>query len=77
MEVGLEKSGTVVLTGDVFHVKENYELGRPQGHIMRTFTYWHRSRRFIRHLVRRENAKVVLGHDQEYFDAFTKGSDYK
>jgi len=71
MEVALQ-GGTAVLTGDMFHVKQNYEDGRPQGPLMRDFNAWHRSRLFIRKLVERTGAKVVLGHDVEYFERFEK-----
>lgn len=67
MEAAMQ-GGTIVFTGDMFHVKENYEDGRPQGPLMRDFNAWHRSRLFIRNLVERRNAKVVLGHDLEYFE---------
>jgi glyoxylase-like metal-dependent hydrolase (beta-lactamase superfamily II) len=66
------QTGTAVLTGDMFHVKQNYEDGRPQGPLMRDFNAWHRSRQFIRNLVQRTGARVVLGHDPEYFERFGK-----
>jgi glyoxylase-like metal-dependent hydrolase (beta-lactamase superfamily II) len=71
MEVTMQ-GGTVVLTGDLFHVKENYEDGRPQGPLMRDFNAWHRSRLFVRNLVERTRARVVLGHDVEYFERFER-----
>lgn len=67
MEIDLENEGTVVLTGDMFHVKENYEGGRPQGPLMRDFNEWHWSRLYVRNLVTRTGARVVLGHDLDYF----------
>ncbi|KAJ5184835.1 hypothetical protein N7491_007296 [Penicillium cf. griseofulvum] len=36
-------SDTVVMTGDLFHVKENYEDGRPQRFLMRDYSQWFQS----------------------------------
>ncbi|KAL5332599.1 beta-lactamase-like protein [Aspergillus crustosus] len=69
MEIQLNHTGTVVLTGDAFHVAENYELGIPPGAITRDFNAWHRSRQYIRNLVQSKKAKVVLGHEPAYFKA--------
>lgn len=76
MELDLEQEGTVVLTGDMFHVKENYEYGRPQGPLMRDFNEWHRSRLYVRNLVTRTGARVVLGHDLDYFNNFSKSPEF-
>ncbi|KAJ4162853.1 hypothetical protein NW754_014271 [Fusarium falciforme] len=69
VEIELEETGSVVLTGDAFHVTENYELGIPPGAITRDFNLWHRSREYICNLVQRRKAKVVLGHEVTYFEA--------
>lgn len=76
MELDLEEEGTVVLTGDLFHVKENYEDGRPQGPLMRDFNEWHRSRLYVRNLVMRTTARVVLGHDLDYFGKFKRSPEF-
>ena len=73
MELSLEQTGTVVLTGDMFHVWENYEQGLPPGTLTRDFNAWHRCREYIRNLVARKKAKVVLGHELGYFNAFGPG----
>lgn len=65
-------SGTVVMTGDLFHVKENYEDGHPQGFLMRDYSQWFRSRDYVLRLVKQTNARVVLGHEKSYFDMFEK-----
>ncbi|KAK9242717.1 hypothetical protein V1506DRAFT_546690 [Lipomyces tetrasporus] len=67
MELELEQTGSVVITGDVFHVKENYEQGIHPGTLTRDFNNWYRSRNYIRILVQRKKAKVVLGHAPSYF----------
>jgi len=72
MELNLPQSGTVIVTGDLFHVKENWELGRPQGVIMRDYNSWHRSRDYVKRLVGHTKAKICLGHETSYFDAFEK-----
>lgn len=72
IELRFPVSGTVVLTGDLFHVKENYEDGRPQGFLMRDYNTWHRSRDYVKRLVQQTDAKVCLGHERSYFDKFEK-----
>ncbi|KAF5855787.1 hypothetical protein ETB97_008448 [Aspergillus alliaceus] len=62
MELKLEKTGLVVLTGDAFHVKENYEGGIHPGTLTRAFNEWHRSREYIRTLVERKQATVMTLH---------------
>ncbi|EHA22622.1 hypothetical protein ASPNIDRAFT_174100 [Aspergillus niger ATCC 1015] len=76
VELKFQVAGTVVLTGDLFHVKENYEDGQPQGFLMRDYNTWHRSRDYVRRLVRQTNAKVCLGHEKSYFDKFVKSPEY-
>ncbi|KAI9149487.1 N-acyl homoserine lactonase AiiB [Paramyrothecium foliicola] len=69
VDLDLEETGCVVLTGDAFHIAENYELGIPPGALTRDFNAWHRSRQYIRNLAQKKKAKVVLGHDVAYFRA--------
>jgi len=76
MELELEKQGTVLLTGDLFHVKENYEDGRCQGVIMRDYNEWFRSRSLVQALVRKKRAKVLLGHEVSYFEKFAVSPKY-
>jgi glyoxylase-like metal-dependent hydrolase (beta-lactamase superfamily II) len=76
VQLELENEGTIVMTGDMFHVKENYEDGRPQGPLMRDFNEWHRSRQYIRNLVQQTTAKVLLGHDVSYFNTFKRSPDF-
>jgi glyoxylase-like metal-dependent hydrolase (beta-lactamase superfamily II) len=76
MELDLKKTGCVVLTGDAFHVKENYEQGIHPGTLTRDFNEWHRSRNYIRSLVQRKKAKVVLGHEPLYFETMKVSPEY-
>jgi glyoxylase-like metal-dependent hydrolase (beta-lactamase superfamily II) len=76
-EFQLENEGTVVATSDLFHVKENFELGRPQGTLITDFTSWHRSRWYVKNLVERKRAKVILGHDEVYFETFKSSPAYQ
>ncbi|KAI1025258.1 hypothetical protein LB504_009984 [Fusarium proliferatum] len=69
VDLDLEETGCVILTGDTFHIAENYELGIPPGAITRDFNAWHRSRQYIQNLAQKKKAKVVLGHDVAYFRA--------
>ncbi|KAH8202514.1 hypothetical protein TruAng_003322 [Truncatella angustata] len=76
MELDLEYTGPIVFTGDAFHVKENYEQGVHPGTLTRDFKEWHRSRDYIRRLVQKRKAKVVLGHEPLYFDAMKTSPEY-
>lgn len=77
MELSLAKAGAVLLTSDLFHVKENYEKNIPQGGpLIRDYSAWTRSSQFARHLARKKKAKVVLGHEMEYFVAMPKSPNF-
>ncbi|OOO04955.1 beta-lactamase domain protein [Aspergillus oryzae] len=76
LELTFQSSGTVIMTGDLFHVKENYEEGRPTGFLMRDYCEWFRSRDYVRRLVQRTNASVCLGHERGYFDMFERSPRY-
>lgn len=76
-EVELEYEGTVVMTSDLFHVSENFEQGIPQGTLITDFEAWHRSRWYVRNLVERKKATIVLGHDAVYFERFKELASYK
>lgn len=76
MEVRMPQAGCIVMTGDLFHVKENWENGRPQGPLMRDYVAWHRSLDYVRHLVKAKKARILLGHEQSYFDTFAKSPEY-
>lgn len=68
---------TVLFTGDLFHVKENWEEERQQGSGMITdYPAWSRSVRFVKAMARTTRARVVLGHEGEYFDKMPKSPDY-
>lgn len=70
MEVALLESGHVIMTGDLFHVRENWEDGRPQGFLCRDWAAWHRSLGFVRHLVQLRKGRILLGHEMAYFERF-------
>jgi glyoxylase-like metal-dependent hydrolase (beta-lactamase superfamily II) len=77
MELSMEHSGTVLFTGDLFHVKENWEDGIPQtGSLMRDYSAWARSSQFAKRLAAVKRAKVILGHEGAYFDKFPKSPQY-
>lgn len=76
MELQMQHSGTSVLTADLFHVKENYEDGRPAGRLMRDYNAWWRSRLFVKNLVERKGARVLLGHEPSYSKAFKESPEY-
>ena len=76
MQLDMPQSGCVVMTGDLFHVRENWEEGKPQGALLRDFNSWHRSWAYVQHLVKSRKARILLGHEQSYFDSFPKSPNY-
>lgn len=58
------------------HVKENYENGIPQGGLITELNQWHRSRQYVRRLVKQRDAMVLLGHDIDYFECFEKSPNF-
>ncbi|KAL2836854.1 beta-lactamase-like protein [Aspergillus pseudodeflectus] len=76
MQVNLEKAGTVLLTGDAFHVKENWEEGIAPGTLTRDWNEWHRSRNYLRSLAQARQAKVILGHERAYFKRLRISPEY-
>jgi glyoxylase-like metal-dependent hydrolase (beta-lactamase superfamily II) len=60
MELDLARTGCVVITGDAFHIGENYDQGIHPGILTTDLNAWYRSRTYIRALVQRKQGKVVL-----------------
>ncbi|MDQ0381156.1 N-acyl homoserine lactonase family protein [Amycolatopsis thermophila] len=63
MQVDLDNSGTFLFTGDLFHVRDLFEQGLPQGWLNRNSQDWWNSVRWMRHLQKRHDATLVYGHD--------------
>lgn len=76
MELDMIEAGSIAMTGDLFHVRENWEDGRPQGALMRDYSAWFRSLDYVRHLVKRKKAQILLGHEQSYFKKFPQSPKY-
>lgn len=76
MEVVLAETGPIVMTGDLFHVKENREERRPQGFLLRDWMAWRRSLEYVRRLVGVKKARVLLGHEMSYFRGFPVSPGY-
>lgn len=76
LQVNLRDSGTWIFTSDMYHVKENYESSIPQGWLMRDYDTWVRSHQMIKALVKRTEAKVVLGHDVEYLEKYENAPNF-
>jgi glyoxylase-like metal-dependent hydrolase (beta-lactamase superfamily II) len=75
VELQLPSGKTFIATSDLFHVKENYEDNIPQGILISELNQWHRSRQYVQNLAKRKDALVLLGHDTDYFERFTKNPD--
>ncbi len=63
MQVDLHNSGTFMLTSDLFHVRDLFEQGIPQGWLGRDSHSWWRSYRWMKLLQQRYDATMVYGHD--------------
>lgn len=70
LQINLRDAGTVIFTSDHVHIKENYELGHPQGWLLTGMADWYRSSCRLRMLQRLTNATVVFGHDIDTLDRF-------
>ncbi|PQE05735.1 metallo-beta-lactamase superfamily protein [Rutstroemia sp. NJR-2017a BVV2] len=77
MQANLLESGTWVFTSDMYHVRENWEEAIPQGWLLRDHNDWIQSHQRMKSLVKRTNAKIILGHDKEYFlKHWKEGAEY-
>jgi glyoxylase-like metal-dependent hydrolase (beta-lactamase superfamily II) len=65
LQLDLANSGTFFLTSDQFHLRDNYEQGRPLGWLLGDSAAWWRSYRFTRNLVERTSARLLFGHDAD------------
>ena len=65
LHVQLANAGSVMLTSDQFHLRENYEGPQPLGWLLRDHAAWWRSYRFVRTLADRTDARLVFGHDRQ------------
>jgi N-acyl homoserine lactone hydrolase len=70
IRLDLDDAGTVVLAGDQAYVRTNYEDEHPMGgSLLWSNRHWVESLRRLKELERREDARIVCGHDAADFDA--------
>jgi N-acyl homoserine lactone hydrolase len=75
LEVKLRKSGTVILSGDLYHSRANREFARvPKVNVSRADTLASINR--IEKIVRNTHARFVIQHDPEDFKALPKSPAY-
>ncbi|MCU1671381.1 MAG: N-acyl homoserine lactonase family protein [Blastococcus sp.] len=67
-QVDLQNSGTFFLTSDLFHVRDLFEQGLPQGWLARNAHDWWRSYKWIKQLQQKTDATMVYGHDAEVLE---------
>lgn len=87
----MRNDGTLLFTGDQFHVKENYTKKTPQGlsnnlYGMQLITItgllgrdrnaWYQSTLYIERLEVVLGAKIVFGHDMEAFKALKQVPEF-
>ncbi|QWP77119.1 N-acyl homoserine lactonase family protein [Lysobacter sp. K5869] len=71
----LPKTGTVILSGDLFHTRENFEQGRmPVFNYSRGETLGSMDR--IRRILKNTQGRLVIQHDRRDFDALPKAPAY-
>jgi glyoxylase-like metal-dependent hydrolase (beta-lactamase superfamily II) len=63
MQVETNNSGHFFLTSDLFHVRDLFEQGVPQGWLGRDSFDWWKSYRWIKQLQQRYDGTMVFGHD--------------
>jgi glyoxylase-like metal-dependent hydrolase (beta-lactamase superfamily II) len=63
MQVETQNSGHFLMTSDLFHVRDLFEQGLPQGWLLRDSAAWWRSFRWAQQLQKRYDATMVYGHD--------------
>lgn len=76
MQVDLAQAGTFLFAGDLFHIKEVFEQGLPQGWLNRDSQEWWNSVRWMRHLRKRHDATMVYGHDATVLDELKAQAPY-
>jgi glyoxylase-like metal-dependent hydrolase (beta-lactamase superfamily II) len=76
LRLDLKNSGTFFLTSDQFHLRENYEQGRPLGWLLRDHAAWWRSYRFVKRVAEQSDARLVFGHDAQVLAALKKERFY-
>ncbi|MEA3132587.1 MAG: N-acyl homoserine lactone hydrolase [Gammaproteobacteria bacterium] len=75
MAVRLTKAGTVILSGDLYHLKDNRQFKRvPLVNTNRADTLASMDR--IERIVERTHARLIVQHDPEEFDALPKPPAY-
>jgi glyoxylase-like metal-dependent hydrolase (beta-lactamase superfamily II) len=65
LQADLANAGSFFLTSDMFHVRDLFEQGLPQGWLGRNSHDWWRSFKWIKHLQRKTSGTMVYGHDAE------------
>ncbi|MCW2566779.1 MAG: N-acyl homoserine lactonase family protein [Mycobacterium sp.] len=65
LQADLTNSGTFFLTSDLFHVRDLFEQGLPQGWLARNAHDWWHSYKWMKHLQQKTSGTMVFGHDAE------------
>ncbi|NMH95744.1 N-acyl homoserine lactonase family protein [Pseudonocardia acidicola] len=76
MQVQTRNSGHFILTSDLFHVRDLFEQGLPQGWLGRDSHAWWRSFRWTQQLQRRYDATMVYGHDASVLEELQAQAKY-
>ena len=76
MRVDLKDTGSWIFISDLAFYKDNYELVKPQGWLIRDMNSWFKSVRKVKALERANSAKVIPGHDPNVFAHFKHAPEY-
>jgi hypothetical protein len=76
LRLDLANAGTVILTSDQFHLRDNYEGPNPLGWLLRDHPAWWRSYRWVRTTADRTDATLVFGHDADVLNELRREGVY-
>ncbi|MCU1628664.1 MAG: Metallo-beta-lactamase superfamily protein [Pseudonocardia sp.] len=76
MQVETRNSGHFMLTSDLFHVRDLFEQGLPQGWLGRNSHAWWESFRWTQQIQKRYDATMVYGHDATVLEELQAQAKY-
>jgi len=76
MRIKLEKTGNIIFTADLCHLKENFENEIPLGWLMTDRTKWLKSLRKLKLIAEKYKAVVVYGHDAKKLEELKRAPFY-
>jgi glyoxylase-like metal-dependent hydrolase (beta-lactamase superfamily II) len=72
LEAQLPNAGSVLLTSDMFQLRQNYEEPRPLGHSNRDTAEWWRGYKMTANLAALHDSRLIFGHDPDVLAEWRK-----